>query len=171
MLHLKGNTVVITDYENYLKGMKSLLPDNSEFIQLSIDKSKWLNYIVNLEKKLKEHLKTLENNSKISKYEFKSIYPIGTRTGIFHRLPEVHKIVIDNIPKFRLILLAVGTPVYKLAKSPLTVDGYIAKDSFFFTKEVLNFDHNLFMAYLDVELLFTSIPINETIKNAVDDFT
>ena len=130
-----------------------------------------------MEKKLKEHLKTLENNSKISKYEFKSIYPIGTRTGIFHRLPEVHKIVIDNIPKFRLISLAVGTPVYKLAKflipilSPLTVNDYIAKDSFFFTKEVLNFDHNLFMAYLDVELLFTSIPINETIKNAVDDFT
>ena len=42
----KGNTVVITDRENYLKGMKSLLSDNSTFVQLNIDKSKWLNYLV-----------------------------------------------------------------------------------------------------------------------------
>ena len=39
----KGNTVVITNRENYLKGMKSLLFDNSKFIPLNIDKSKWLN--------------------------------------------------------------------------------------------------------------------------------
>ena len=56
----KGNTVVITDFENYLKGMKSLLSDNSTFIPLNSDKSKWLNYMVNLEKKLKEHIKFSE---------------------------------------------------------------------------------------------------------------
>ena len=39
----KGNTVVITNRENYFKDMKSLLSDNSKFIQLDIDKSKWLN--------------------------------------------------------------------------------------------------------------------------------
>ena len=80
----KGNTVVIIDRENYLKGMKSLLSDNT-------------------------------------------------------------------------IL------------SPLTVNDYTVKDSFTFAKEVINFDHNLFMASLDVGSLFTNIPIDETIKNAVDD--
>ena len=35
--------------------------------------------------------------------------------------------------------------------------------------EVVNFDHNLFMASLDVESLFTNIPIDETIKNAAHD--
>ena len=35
--------------------------------------------------------------------------------------------------------------------------------------EIVNFDHSLFMASLDVEFLFTNIPIDETIKNAVDD--
>ena len=69
----KGNTVVITDRENYLKGIKSLLSDNTKFIPLNIDQSKWLNYIVNLEKKLKEHFKTLEKDNKISEDEFKSI--------------------------------------------------------------------------------------------------
>ena len=53
--------------------------------------------------------------------------------------------------------------------SPLTVNDYTIKDSFTFAKEVINFDHNLFMASLDVESLFTKIPVDETIKDAVDD--
>ena len=53
--------------------------------------------------------------------------------------------------------------------SLLTVNDYTVKDSFTFAKEVINFDHNLFMASLDVESLFTNILVNETIKNAVDD--
>ena len=44
--------------------MKTLLSDNSKFISLNTDKNKSLNYRVNLEKKLKEHFKTLENNKK-----------------------------------------------------------------------------------------------------------
>ena len=82
----------------------------------------------------------------------------------------------NNIPQFRPILSAINTPVYKLAKylvpflSTLTVDDYTVKDSFTFAKEVINFDHNLFMASLDVESLFTNIPVDETIKNAVDDW-
>ena len=90
-------------------------------------------------------------------------------------LPKGHKTVINNIPQFRPILSAINTPVYKLGKylvpilTPLTVNEYTVKDSFTFAKEVINFDHNLFMANLDVESLFTNIPIDETIKNAVDD--
>ena len=109
----KGNTVVITNPENYLEGMKSLLSDNSKFIELNTDKSKLLNYIANLKKKLNEDLKTLENNNKISEDEFKNICSIGTRPGILYRLPKVHKIVIGNIAKFRPILSAICTPVYK----------------------------------------------------------
>ena len=51
----------------------------------------------------------------------------------------------------------------------LAVNDYTVKDSFTFAKEVINFDHNLFMASLGVESLFTNILIDETIKNAVDD--
>ena len=171
----KGNTVVITDRENYLKGIKSLLSDNTKFIPLNIDQNKWLNYIVNLEKKLQEHFKTLERDNKISEDEFKSICPIGTRPGILYDQPKFYKTVINNIPQFRPILWAINTPVYKLAKylvpilSPLTVDDYTVKDSFTFAKEVINFDHNLFMASLDVESLFTNISVDETVENEVDD--
>ena len=164
----KGSTVVITDRESYLKGIKSLLSDNMKFMPLNIDQNKWL-------KKLKEHFKTLEKDNKISEDEFKSICPIGTRPGILYGQPKVHKTVINSIPQFRPILSAINIPVYKLAKylvpilSPLTVNDYTVKDSFTLAKEVINFDHNLFMASLDVESLFTNIPMDETIKNAVDD--
>ena len=83
--------------------------------------------------------------------------------------------MINKISQFRPILSAISTTVYKLAKylvpilSPLTVNDYTVKYSFTFAKRVINFDHNLFMASLDVESLFTNILVNETIKNAVDD--
>ena len=139
----KGSTVVITNRENYLKGIKSLLSDNTKFIPLNIDQSKWLNYIGNLEKKLKEHVKTLERDNKISEDEFKSICLIGARPGILYGQPKVHKTVINNIPQFRPILSTINTPVYKLAKylvpisSPLTVNDYTVKDSFTFAKDLL----------------------------------
>ena len=66
--------------------------------------------------------------------------------------------------------MAIGTPVYILAKylvpilSPLTVNDYTVKGSFTFAKEVINFDHNLFMPSLEVESLFTNIPVDETSK-------
>ena len=148
-----------------MKGIKLLLSENTKFIPLNIDQSKWLNYIVDLEKKLKEHFKILEKDYKISEDEFKSICPISTRPGILYGQPKVQKTVINNIPQFRPIYQLL-TPLYKLAKyllpilSPLTVNDYTVKDSFTFAKEVINFDHNLFMASLDVESLFTNIPID-----------
>ena len=45
----------------------------------------------------------------------------------------------------------------------------LSKIHFPFLKEVVNFNHSLFMASLDVESLFTNIPIDKTIKNAVDN--
>ena len=43
------------------------------------------------------------------------------------------------------------------------------KRSFDLAEEVVNYDHNLYVASLDVEFLFTNIPLEETIKNCVND--
>ena len=42
------------------------------------------------------------------------------------------------------------------------------KNSFDFAEEVVNYDHNLYIASLDVASLFTNIPLEETIKNFVN---
>ena len=139
-----------------MKIIKSLLSDNTKFIPINIDQSKWLNYIVNLEKKLKKHFKTLEKDSKMSENDFKSICPISTSPGILYDQPKVHKTVIKNIPQFRPILLAINTPVYKLAKflvailSPLMVNDYTVINSSNFARNVIKVDHNIFMASLDI---------------------
>ena len=52
---------------------------------------------------------------------------------------------------------------------PLTTNEFTAKNSFDFIEEVVNHDHKLYMAGLDVELLFTNIPLEETIKKCVND--
>ena len=52
-------------------------------MRLNIDQSKWLNYIVNLEKTLKEHFKTLEKDNKISEDEFKVFVP-SAHSRVFH---------------------------------------------------------------------------------------
>ena len=87
--------------------------------------------------------------------------------------------VIQRYIKWKLTTLKnldpVNTPTYLLAKylnpilSPLTTNEFTVKNSFDFAEEVVNYDHNLYMASLDVESLFTNIPLEETIKNCVND--
>ena len=53
--------------------------------------------------------------------------------------------------------------------SPLTTNEFTLKNSFDFAEEVVNYDYKLYMVSLDVESLFTNIPLEETIKNCVND--
>ena len=83
---------------------------------LPIDEGKWTNYIIDLESKLKDRFKVLKNEENISEKEFDSICPVGTAPGILCGNPNVHKKVVNNTPKFRLILSTINTPTYLLAK-------------------------------------------------------
>ena len=77
--------------------------------------------------------------------------------------------------KFWPILSAINTPGYKLAKflipilEPLTQNEFTVKDSFSFARKTAKYDSSLFMPILDVESLFTNIPLKETINNCVSD--
>ena len=48
--------------------------------------------------------------------------------------------------------------------SPLTTNEFNN-----FAEEVVNYDHKLYVASLDVESLFTNIPLEESFKNCVND--
>ena len=62
-----------------------------------------------------------------------------------------------------------GSPTYKLAKfllsfiQPFTTNEYTVRDTFHFVSMLDGKDHRLIMASLDVESLFTNIPLDETI--------
>ena len=51
---------------------------------------------------------------------------------------------------------------------PLTQYEYTVTDSFHFTEKICKQDPNLYMASLDVDSLFTNIPLEETIDICID---
>ena len=76
---------------------------------------------------------------------------------------------LDNWPSFRPILSAINTPTYKLEKflvpilKSLTSNEYTVKDSFAFAGEIVEQDSEFFTGSLDVDSLFTNMPLEETI--------
>ena len=96
----KSNTVVITDQDKYNEGIKRAISDSNKFFQLNTTLHKYLNYIINVEKKFKQLFKDLLDKDKISKDEYDKIYPKGSRPGILYRSPKIHKPVAENLPKF-----------------------------------------------------------------------
>ena len=86
----------------------------------------------------------------------------------------MHKEAKNALPPFRPILSAIGTPTYQLVKhllpflTPLNQNEYTVTDSFHFAEEICKQDPNLYMASLDVDSLFTNIPLDETIDICID---
>ena len=117
----KGNTVVILDKCSYISAIEEILNDNSKFSKLDIPAGKEINHIVNLEKRITSELKLLKEKEIIDKSTYKSIKPVGSRSGILYGLGKIHKKTHNGIPPFRPILSAIGTPTYKLAKFLLKI--------------------------------------------------
>ena len=88
--------------------------------------------------------------------------------GILYGLCKVHKTVVDVCPPLRPILSALGTPTYKLAKylvpklASITANEFSVKDSFCFAEEIVNQNSNFIMGSLDVDSLFTNVPLEKT---------
>ena len=170
----KGNTIVILDKISYIRAIDEILNDHTKFFNLEIPAGKEINYITNLEKKITFDLKLLKDEEIIDKVTYKNIKPVGSRPGVLYGLGKVHKEINNGLPPFRPILSAIGTPTYKLAKlllpflTPLTQNEYTVTDSFHFAEEICKQDPNLYMASLDVDSLFTNIPLDETINICID---
>ena len=118
-----------------------------------------------MENRVTDVLKNLRDKKENSSEQYKNLSPSGSRFGIMYGLAKVHKTVTDGLPSFRLILSAIGTPTYKLAKflvpilEPLTTNECTIKDSFTFAEELQSFDSKLVIASFDIESLFTNIPL------------
>ena len=80
----------------------------------------------------------------------------------------MHKVIADVCVPFGLILSAIGTPSYKLVKflvlkfCPNTFNEFIIKGSFAFGNEIADKGSKFFMGSLNVDSLFTNIPLEKT---------
>ena len=171
----KGNSIVILNKCDYKDRVKEILSDTSKFQKVKIKSGKEIRHILNLEKKFKTILNNLLKNGKISTQQFNKLNPVGSRPGVLYGLSKVHKALVAGLPKFRPILSAIGTAGYNLAKflvpilNPIANGPYSITNSFLFNKEILDQNASLFMGSLDVDALFTSIPLDETIDIGVNE--
>ena len=165
---------MILDKCSYISAIEEILNNNSKFSKLDIPAGKEINHIVNLEKRITSELKLLKVKKIIDKSTYKSIKPVSSRPGILSGLGKIHKETPNGIPPFPPILSAIGTPTYKLAKfllkflTPSTANEFTIIDSFHFAEEICQQSYNLHMASLDVDSLFTNIPLEETSNICVD---
>ena len=96
--------------------------------------------------------------------------PVGTGPAIMYDSYEVRKNCVDVCPPLGPILSALQNPTYKLEKylvsilEPLTTNKYTVKDFVNFATEIVAQDSSNFMGSLDIDSLFTNIPLEETIE-------
>ena len=83
--------------------MSKILNNNAKFEMLQFDQDKELNYILNLEKKIINVLKDLNNKEEITEVDYNH-QPWASRPGILYHMIKVHKPVTDRSPSLRLIL-------------------------------------------------------------------
>ena len=174
----KGNNIVILDKKDYIAKIEQILSDDTKFEKAKLEtdkKNKELRYILNMEDTIKETLENFLTKNYISQQDYDKLIPSGSQPGILYGLAKIHKRVIGNCPPCRPILSAINTPTYKIAKflvpilAPVTCNQFTVKDSFKFAEEIRKNNKDYVMASLDVDSLFTNIPLDETINICVEE--
>ena len=163
-----GNSVVLVQKTDYTMRMKELLSNVSKFQEITVKPGKEINLLLQHEGKLIEFHKQVKSSVKTDLY--KHLYPQGSQPGIMYGPSKFHKPLVNGFPKLRPILLPINTGTYKWAKffvplpKPFTSNNYTVKDSFDFAEDITQQSSKFFMASLDVDSLFTNVPLHETIE-------
>ena len=161
--------MVILDKDVYIKHMESRLSNKAKFEKVDTKKG-LLNFTVNHEKRINKYLKSFKSSGALTVDQHKKIKAVGSRPAVSYGLGKVHKNIVDRCPPFRPIISAIKTPSYKIAKflvfrmNSITSNEFTIKDTFCFAKEIVEQDSSLVMGSLDVDPLFTNIPLDETIN-------
>lgn len=77
------NTVVIIDKSVYVNTIESLLTDQFKFVRVDIPPGKDINFIVNIENRLKSAIKGMLNNGYIDNATYKKLSPTGPNLMFF----------------------------------------------------------------------------------------
>ena len=145
-----------------------MLSDIDKFQKLNVKPGKELNLLLKHEDKLVSFLIGIKKY--IGEDLYQNLYPQGSQPGIMYGSSEIHKPLVNGYHKLRPILSALNTGTYKWAKffvpllRHLTSNQFTLKDSFEFAKIICGQDAVLFMASLDVDSLFTNVPLEETVN-------
>lgn len=158
----KGRGVVLMNRGDYKEKMLNLLSDSTKFCLINSSPNKLINTV---EDKINRTLRNLKNNNYINDLTYSSLYSTGSSLSVLYGLPKTHK---PNLP-LRPILAAYNSASYALAKflvpllSHLTTNHYTLNNSYDLIHAIKKLNSSSFMVSLDVQSLFTSLPLQECI--------
>ena len=163
----KGKVVVLSNKEDYVYQMNTILEDSTKFCKLSISEKELLGELLQIENDILQVLGPLRNKGSLSEKLDNNIKPVGSQPGKIYGLCKVHKEIQKVVPPFRPIFSAINTPTFQLTKFLIPILEYVLDDSFSFSQDIRREDTNSYMTTFDVESLFTNIPLDETIQICV----
>ena len=170
----KGRGVVLVNKTTYVNSLTSLLSDNSKFSPINMPIQKMC---LKIEDKINRFLLKLKKSSVITESQYNSLHVSGSGPGVMYGLPKIHKPNFNQKFQYRPILAAYNLASYKLSKflvpllSGLTQNQYTIQNSSQFSNTISNIvdADKYFMVSLDVESLFSNIPLNETVNICLDN--
>ena len=159
----KSNTFVIMNKENYKQKLNQILSDEDKFQKVEKDPTP------QLKKKLRSILETIHAKSSSIRFPM----PVGQyQPGYIYGNAKIHK--DSNNPPLRPIISQIGTPTYEIAKklndiiSPYLPAKYMIQSTHEFIEITKTINSNGYLASLDVESLFTNVPVSDTINIIID---
>ena len=163
----KGNGVVLLDNKDYVNSVEQLFKDPTKFKIFEKDPT------ITQMKTLQNYLLHLCNMEEISRAEFDQIRPKDAKPARAHGLPKMHK-EFTTVTKFRLIIDNIGCRHYLVGKYvaqliyPLKSNEFTLKDLLEAINRTQDIPSRLLVngykyVSLDVESLFTNVPIKTTI--------
>ena len=155
----KSNTFVILNKSYYTQQLDDIISDTSKFEKLTKDPTEQL-------KKTLNNLIDIANNEN---EHFKLKKLVGHyRPGYLYGNPKIHK-SLEN-PPLRPIISQIGTPMYEVAKSLNEIlkvylpTGNMITSTNEFLSIVQTIKQPGLLTSLDVESLFTNVPVQTTIE-------
>ena len=170
----KGNGVVVLNKNDYTSKVLGILSDPTKFKEINSLSQTGKDVTLFREGQLQRYLVSLKG--KFTNEIYTDIYPSGSIPSKMYGLPKIHKMSNnDTLPPFRPIVSSLGAFNHKLAKflasvlQPLIPTEYSVNDTFSFVADLQNRGNSAnFLVSFDVVSLFTNIPLEESIKLAVD---
>ena len=154
----KSNTIVFMKKVDYERKINDILADENKFIKIAKDPTP----------QIKKRLRGLIDLINKGNHSIKLPLPVGEyNPGYIYGNPKIHKNIKD--PPLRPIISQIGTVTYEIGRrlkdiiTPYMPQKYMIQS----THEFINITKTLsgagHLASLDVENLFTNVPVNDTL--------
>ena len=160
---------MLVNHGDYVNSIQRIFNNTSKFKKIEKDLA------ITRVTTLQNYLKTLCKRDKISESEKMAMLPKFAQIAGAHGLLKTYK-PFEHLPKLRSINDTTNTPYYGISKflsnrmNPLRENQYVVKDSFTVPNRIRKelFDQGYRFASLDMESLFTSVPLVKTININLD---